>query len=114
MVAHDVVCHQEGNTLSTRGRERRPRSRCHWRWAATRPLASRRAAAPLALAGAQSPDSSAYTRAIDSATGVDDPAGRQSAHTAPPAGTENARFGPGAPHRAHSASAGSHPATDMA
>ena len=34
------------------------------------------------------------------------PAGRHSGQTVPPAGTENARCGPGAPQRAQSASAG--------
>ena len=40
---------------STSGRLRRPRSRCHCRWAATRPLASRRVRGSLASAGSHEP-----------------------------------------------------------
>ncbi len=44
---------------STSGSERSCRSRCHWRWAATRPLVSRRVAGSAASAQAQSPCSRA-------------------------------------------------------
>ena len=43
---------------------------------------------------------------VDPVAGDAEPAGRQAAQTLPPAGTEKARCGPGAPQRAHSASAG--------
>ena len=48
-------CSRRCAERSTSGSERSPRSRCHCRWAATRPLHSRRCGASLASATRQSP-----------------------------------------------------------
>ena len=77
-------------------------------------MASRRGTGSLASATSQSPASSADISAKVAGSGRDDPVGRQVGQTAPPAATWNAACGPGAEHDAHSSSAGSHPASDMA
>ena len=69
---------------STYSRERRPRSRCQERYAATTPLASFRCRGSAAWTAGQSPASRAPRTAIDSGAGLAEPGTRQVAHSTPP------------------------------
>lgn len=64
-----------------------------------------------ASAVAQSPLSSALSRARACAEGTTLPGTRQSPHMTPPAATEKNRFGPGIPHLAQSSKLGAYPLT---
>src|SRR6185312_124188 len=95
-------------------KERSPRSRCHWVYAATTPLARLRVVSDAESAASQSPDSSAPSSAMVGASTLGAPGGAQSSHTTPPSWTTTAVCGPGAPQREQSWKLGAQPASDSA
>jgi hypothetical protein len=103
----NFYCH----TRSTIGKERKPRSRCHCKYAAIKPLASRRNFASLALAVSQSLLNSAPISSKVSGAGVAHAEGLQSAHTDPPPTNEKYLWGPGFSHREQIVIDGAYPAT---
>ncbi len=76
------------------------------------PLASRLNFNSEASAVSQSPVINADISEIVAGAGTTELLGRHSSHVAPPALTENARWGPCVPQRAHSKKEGEYPASD--
>ena len=85
--------------LSTIGNERKPLSRCHCKYAATRPDASRRLLTSLASALSQSPVKRSDISLRVSTDGVAEAEGLQLMHTEPPPTNEKYLCGPGASQR---------------
>jgi hypothetical protein len=86
-------------TLSTIGNERKPLSRCHCKYAATSPEASRRFRTSLRSALAQSPVNKSDINFSVSTDGVAEADGLQLMQTEPPPTKEKYLCGPGASQR---------------
>ena len=97
--------------LSTNGSDRKPLSRCHCKYAAINPDASRRCRSSELFAPSQSPEISDDISARDSGAGVGAADGLHKVQTEPPPTNEKNLCGPGASQTEQLLRDGAYPAT---